>query len=369
LCGKAARVVEDYGYAEVNLNIDCPSERVSIKREFGAILMKKVDAAYTVVEAMAQATQSIPVSVKCRIGVDLLDDVEFVTEFVSRLRPVCRHFILHARKCVLNGLLNARQNRSVPPLNFPRVYEICRRFPDCTFWINGGIRTLDHARAICFGDDEELRLEHHCVPCDICQYPNASCTAPPVTVPPNLKGCMMGRAATDNPAMFADADRFFYGLESNPCRNRRQVLEQYCTYLEGLYPRRCCDDDPRITYKLPVPEVERMTEYCPLCRDTYLINWEQREPTELESEIPNDDPAKPKVASRIIGRSLKPIRGMFYGLPKSKRFIQTLDKLVQDMAIRNCGPGFLIRKASQVMPNELLDQEFARTEDGSQKYN
>ncbi len=142
LCGNATRVVElVYGYDEVNLNIDCPSDRVSGEREFGAALMKKVETAYSVLESMKNNKTNKPVSIKCRIGVDDFDDLEFIVGFIERLQPVCQRFYLHARKCVLNGLFSARQNRSVPPINYPRVYALCRRFPDVDIWINGGIRS------------------------------------------------------------------------------------------------------------------------------------------------------------------------------------------------------------------------------------
>jgi tRNA-dihydrouridine synthase A len=146
LCGNATQVVEViYGYDEVNLNIDCPSDRVSGEREFGASLMKKVEIAYAVLESMqnnvTSGTKKTPVSIKCRIGVDDWDNFDFISSFIERLMPVCTRFYLHARKCVLNGLYSARQNRSVPPINYPRVYALCRKFPDVDIWINGGIRS------------------------------------------------------------------------------------------------------------------------------------------------------------------------------------------------------------------------------------
>ena len=371
MCGDATRiVVEQYGYHEVNLNIDCPSDRVSLEREFGAILMKKADTAFAVVEAMQkQAPPGIPISVKCRVGVDELDHLEFIADFVERLRPVCKDFYLHARKCVLTGLMTPYQNRNVPPLNFPRVYTICNLFPDCNFWINGGIRTLEHARSICFGyggdkipppDDATC----HQVPCKCCNYPNGSCTAPPSpTVPLNLRGCMLGRAAMENPAIFADADRYFYGLEKNPCRNRREVFEAYCSYLEELYPRRCCDDDPEVTYKLPVPNVRpEPGHYCPICRLIYIP----------DSTSSSSDPAidkldiatssgKSKIAPRIIRRAIIPIRGMMYGLPKCRQFNHRLDVLGCDRG--TCGPGYIIRQAlKDTISDESLDEEFLASE-------
>ena len=206
------------------LNIDCPSERVSGKREFGAILMKKAHLAKDIVREMqsnanaARTTDGAQIiSVKCRIGVDDLDDLEYAAEFIRTLQSVCQRFYLHARKCVLDGLMNARQNRSVPPLNYPRVYELCRMFPDCNFWINGGIKTLEEAKLIGHGkrnsidDYNNSNNEHqqynqtcHNVPCDLCNIPNGSCIEPPTIAPNNLRGCMMGRAAIENPCLFHD---------------------------------------------------------------------------------------------------------------------------------------------------------------------
>lgn len=234
LCGEATSIVmERCGYDEINLNIDCPSERVSGKREFGACLMKKAELAKQIIaEMQANAPLSESrVSVKCRIGVDEWDDLEFAADFIRTLQPVCSRFYLHARKCVLGGLMNARQNRSVPPLNYPRVYALCDMFPDCQFWINGGIRTLEEAKLIAHGwnfgcgsissDNNENGAQYqkeeqnsnHQVPCAICNLPYGSCTQPPVIAPFNLKGCMMGRAAMDDPCLFNNADKYFFDEE------------------------------------------------------------------------------------------------------------------------------------------------------------
>ena len=207
---------------------------------------------------------------------------------------------------------------------------------------------------------------------------------------------MMGRAALDNPAQFADSDRYFFGLTSNPCRNRRQVFERYCLYLENLYPRRCCDDDPRKTFRLPVPKImEYASEYCSLCREMYQPESKATAPCDdanvtcssnngnnnnkVDTDVAgsarsstshNNKTQQPpiKIAGRIIGRAHKPIRNMFVGCPQiatprgsfsaHKMFLRTLDKVGQDPRLRNCGPGFLLRKALQSMPDDLLDQDF-----------
>ena len=398
-CGEATSIVlERYGYDEVNLNIDCPSERVSGKREFGACLMKKAELAKQIVaEMQANAPSSASkVSVKCRIGVDEWDDLEFAAEFIRALQPVCQRFYLHARKCVLGGLMNARQNRSVPPLNYPRVYALCDMFPDCLFWINGGIRTLEEAKLIAYGwkggcssinnneyenggryQEEEEEHPCHQVPCALCNLPFGSCTQPPVIAPFNLKGCMMGRAAMDDPCLFYNADRYYFGETSNPCTTRREVLEKYCIYLEQTYPRRCCDSDERITFEYPAPNVTHERDYCKICSEIYgaqqpilpnpypggvdendAVNCESKEKKD-EKVAENHQKKKktrPKMSSRIIARSLKPVQGIFAGIPDTREFRRRCDSLGQNDAMRNCGPGFLLRMAMRSVKDDILDR-------------
>jgi tRNA-dihydrouridine synthase len=188
--------------------------------------------------------------------------------------------------------------------------------------------------------------------------------APPYEAAPlNLRGCMMGRAAIDNPAIFWDADRYFYGLDRNPCQNRRQVLEQYASYLEVLYPKRCCDVDEEMTHQLPVPKINQLYPYCPTCRDKYRTEDEKQEETEEIVITGMKQKKKAKIHTRIIGRSFKPIRGLFHALPGSKVFLHSLDKLGRDATIRNCGPGYILRRVMEEIPSELLDQNFIFSED------
>mmetsp|Transcript_25538 Transcript_25538/g.43599 ORF Transcript_25538/g.43599 Transcript_25538/m.43599 type:complete len:533 (+) Transcript_25538:139-1737(+) len=402
LCGGATSVVlEKYGYDECNLNIDCPSERVSGKREFGAVLMKKAELAKEIVKEM-QNKANIPangtssnnnkVSIKCRIGVDDLDDLEFAAQFIETLQPVCKRFYLHARKCVLNGLMNARQNRSVPPLNYPRVYDLCRMFPDCDFWINGGIKKLEDARHIAYGtrvtafsEDEENDAKKcdaqnlHQVPCQLCSIPNGSCIEPPTVAPSNLRGVMMGRAAIDDPCLFHDVDRYFFNEDTNPCKNRREVLERYCEYLERIYPRRCCDEDPRNSFEHPLPEVVMLRDYCEQCVDVYGPDLDRSDilacshwsglsknnyseqslgATTKDKKTKDKHKVKPKIASKIIARSLKPVQGIFNGVPNSRSFRRCCDELGQNVTVRNCGPAYILRKAMQSVPLNVLDLEF-----------
>jgi len=474
-CCDAARIVQEYGYDEVNLNIDCPSNRVSCKdgggcgfgqgatrirmrtkgdddagsngggnKEendeeqeeeedtlacvdaadsggFGAVLMYDVQAALWAVQGMKLGVKNtIPISVKTRVGIEvsvqesvventsktvILDTLEHLVDFVGKLRDCgCKRFVIHARKCVVGGLLTPAQNRIVPPLNYPRVYELCQYFPDCEFILNGGIPGLAKAKEICFGtediaaddtngssarnDDhdvlsllhEELSVEEkpsmdavggrtndlHSVPCSYCNASNGSCTISPMIPPDNLVGCMLGRACRENPAMFWDVDRYFYGEESNPCGNRREVLEKYCQYLELTYPRRCCDNDERKTSRLPAPRVEMFTSGgCSICKEFY--GEEGRSDKNISCHMPrmNKDThcAKEKITSRAIGRCLKPVRGLFYGLRGGKRFRLECDRLNRNTRVRNCGPGYILRKVMSEIPEELLDAPFVKTDD------
>ena len=365
LCGRGTKIIEEYGYDEVNLNVDCPSNRVSGVREFGAVLMKKVDTTLAVVESMKENARG-PISIKCRVGIDDFDDLDYVAEFIRRLQPVCKRFYLHARIAILGGL-TPEQNRKVPPLNYPRVYTLCELFPDCDFWINGGISGLKAAKSICYGSEACGILipshSEHVVPCRLCGFSNGSCIAPPAISPSNLRGCMLGRAAMDNPSMFWDVDRYFYDLESNPCRNRREVLDKYCEYLERMYPRRCCDRDSRVTVNISAMGVIMDAPFCAMCRDMCCAPDSDESKPCLEIAAKPADKSEVKISSRVIDRSLKPILGIFFGLPKSKTFRRTCDKLSRDLAVRNCGPAFILREAMKSVPVEILDQDLVKTED------
>lgn len=253
----AARTVVRYGYDEINLNMDCPSDRVAGRRQFGAVLMKQPDVAANAVRALHEASCEYhqqqmqqqqqqqqqyagdddagserpitKISVKTRIGVDDMDSLDESIRLIRRLRDDggCRTFHMHARKAILGGKLNPAQNRSVPPLNYQHVYDLCRTFSDCEFYLNGGIRTLRAAKELCYGrlrpgmddhnndDVKGNEGQHHgVIPCTICNFPNGSCIAPPPSatkVPSNLCGVLLGRVALDNPCMLWDVDRYFYG--------------------------------------------------------------------------------------------------------------------------------------------------------------
>ncbi|PVF12273.1 tRNA dihydrouridine(20/20a) synthase DusA, partial [Yersinia pestis] len=132
-----AKLAEQRGYNEINLNVGCPSDRVQNGR-FGACLMGEADLVADCIKAMRDAV-AIPVTVKTRIGIDQLDSYEFLCEFVQTVaeRGECEIFTIHARKAWLSGL-SPKENREVPPLDYERVYQLKRDFPALTIAINGG---------------------------------------------------------------------------------------------------------------------------------------------------------------------------------------------------------------------------------------
>ena len=172
---EAAKIGADFGYAEINLNVGCPSDRVQSGR-FGACLMQEPELVAECVAAMRDAI-SIPVSVKCRIGVDEQDPEKALREVIGLCaRAGVRTFAVHARKAWLEGL-SPKENREVPPLDYDLVYRVRREHPKLSIVLNGGINTLDEAQA---------HLAH-------------------------VDGVMLGRAAYHSPAMLAAVDERFFG--------------------------------------------------------------------------------------------------------------------------------------------------------------
>ncbi len=185
---ESARIAEDLGYDEVNLNVGCPSDRVQSGR-FGACLMARPEQVAAGVSAM-RAAVSIPVTVKHRIGIDDIDSYEHMLRFVDVVREAgSDRFIVHARKAFLQGL-NPKQNRTVPPLRHEDVRRLKVERPELIVETNGGIRTLDEAAK---------HLEH-------------------------IDGVMIGRAAYEDPYIFAEADSRFFG-ETTAAPSRRAVVE------------------------------------------------------------------------------------------------------------------------------------------------
>ena len=175
LLADAARQAADAGYDEINLNVGCPSPRVS-KGRFGACLMQEPELVRDCVAAM-HAAVSLPITIKCRLGVDDADSDDLLDRFIEITRAGgCDVYYIHARKALLKGLSPA-QNRSVPPLQYGRAYRLRERFPDLCFIINGGIET-----------DEQVR-EH-------------------LT---RQDGVMVGRAAYHNPLRLAGMHALIFG--------------------------------------------------------------------------------------------------------------------------------------------------------------
>jgi tRNA-dihydrouridine synthase A len=193
--GEAAAIGEAYGYDEINLNVGCPSDRVQEGR-FGACLMAEPDLVARCVAAM-QARVSVPVTVKCRIGIDAQDSEADLERFVSTVAAAgCRTFMVHARKAWLDGL-SPKENREIPPLDYGRVYRLKAAHSELEIVINGGITSLDAAEA-------------HLGKVD---------------------GAALGRAAYQNPYLLADADRRLFGEAGDP-PSRRMVIEALIPYTE-----------------------------------------------------------------------------------------------------------------------------------------
>ncbi len=192
---RAARVAEQLGYDEIDLNVGCPSDRVQQGR-FGACLMAEPDRVARAVEAM-RAAVALPVTVKHRIGIDDLDRYEDLERFVRRVAAAgCDRFVIHARKAWLTGL-SPKQNRTVPPLRYSDVHRLKAALPGLVIEINGGFTSLAQVR-------EQLQ---------------------------RVDGVMIGRAAYDDPFMLATADREVFG-ENAPAPTRRGVVEAMLPYIE-----------------------------------------------------------------------------------------------------------------------------------------
>ncbi len=370
----AAAVAQQCGYDRIDLNAECPSDRVS-GRCFGAVLMQEQDVAASVVRSMVE-TARIPFSVKTRIGCDESDSLDESICFIQRLVDAgCTRFVIHARKVYTKGLSPA-QNRTVPPLNYPHAYKLMEHFPQCDFILNGGIRSIEHARKVAFGETDASPDAEHVVPCHLCKLPHDSCTAP-LKNPP-MKGVMVGRLARDHPAALATIDTDFYGEPSNPCKNRRDLLNRYIQFLERVYPRRCCDDDASITLGM-VNEMSHVIvhnrEFCDVCGagndcrveemkpDTKAATAHQQSPrtSGKRSKRHKRNNGDTKIVSRVIDQSLQPSLGILYGVSGNGPFRRELHRLSRDSTVRNCGPGFILKKAMQCVPPEIWDQPFCTT--------
>jgi tRNA-dihydrouridine synthase A len=192
---RCARLGEQWGYDEINLNCGCPSERVQ-RGSFGACLMAEPQLVADCVKAMVDAV-AVPVTVKHRIGIDKVESYEFVRDFVGQVAEAgCRVFIVHARNAWLKGL-SPKENREIPPLRYELVQHLKREFPQLVISVNGGLRS-----------DAEVAAQLR-----------------------ELDGAMIGREAYHQPWWLAGWDAAYYGEAASTLR-REQVEEQMVAYME-----------------------------------------------------------------------------------------------------------------------------------------
>ena len=161
---QCAHIAKQWGDDEVNINVGCPSGRV-LSGSFGACLMKEPDLVASCVESMIDASD-IPVSVKSRIGIDDMESYNRLSDFVARIhKKGCQHFIIHARKAWLQGL-SPKENRTIPPLKYPWVYQLKRDFPQLKITLNGGVtecnevvKHLDHVDGVMRSEEHTSELQ------------------------------------------------------------------------------------------------------------------------------------------------------------------------------------------------------------------
>ena len=197
---RAARIAERWGYDEVNLNVGCPSPRVT-NGHFGACLMAEPALVEECVAAMVDAV-SVSVTVKCRIGIDEMDIEGPLNSFISRIAQVgCKTVIIHARKAWLKGL-SPEENRTLPPLDYERVYRLKDEFPELNIVINGGIKDITEV---------EAHLQH-------------------------VDGVMIGRAAYETPYVLADVDHRLFGHDY-AISSQIEIAQQYANYCQAEVDR------------------------------------------------------------------------------------------------------------------------------------
>jgi tRNA-dihydrouridine synthase A len=195
----SAKLGQDWGYDEINMNVGCPSDRVQ-RGTFGACLMAEPGLVAENVQAMIGAVD-IPVTVKCRIGIDDQDSEAALTDFVGQVSEIggCERFIVHARKAWLQGL-SPKENRDIPPLDYERVKRLKQQFPDLHIGINGGVKDLDTALDL---------------------------------LSAGLDSVMVGRAAYQDPWMLSQVDaRLFGATDQAPQQTRHEVIEAFLPYVD-----------------------------------------------------------------------------------------------------------------------------------------
>ena len=195
LLAEATKIAVDFGYDEVNLNVGCPSSKVK-SGNFGAALMKKIDLVRSCVEAMKNSAGKIPVTVKSRIGVDNQNPEEVLPEFITKVaNSGCNVFIIHARKALLGGL-SPKDNRKVPPLQYPLVYQMQNKFPELDIILNGGLTAMENIKSC---------LEK------------------------SVSGVMIGREAYENPSILLRVDREIFDQKEKG-RNMRDAIWNMIEY-------------------------------------------------------------------------------------------------------------------------------------------
>ena len=191
---EVAKLAEQFGYDEININLGCPSKKVQ-KNSFGACLMKEPDLVADCINNMVNSCK-IPVTAKTRIGVDEIEDFEYLNNFINKIKQSgCKTVILHARKALLKGL-TPKQNLNIPKLNYKMVYEIKKANPELEIIINGGVSQTEEIKK---------HLEH----CD---------------------GVMIGRAIYQNPYFLTDIEKEIFNTNEVP--SREQIAKQIISYLE-----------------------------------------------------------------------------------------------------------------------------------------
>ena len=191
---EVAKIAEDMGYDEININLGCPSKKVQ-KNMFGACLMKEPDLVAECINSMVNACK-IPVTAKTRIGFDDTEDFDYLSNFILKMKGVgCNTFILHARKAILSGM-SPKQNLNIPKLNYGMVYKVKKENPNLEIIINGGISKIDE-------------IKNHLKQCD---------------------GVMIGRSIYQNPYSLVEIEKEIFGSKNVP--TREEVAEKLLEYLE-----------------------------------------------------------------------------------------------------------------------------------------
>ena len=194
ILAEAAKIGEDFGYDEINLNLGCPSKKVQ-KNKFGACLMKEPNLVAECVNEMKNAT-ILPITIKTRIGIDNIEDYEYLKKFITIIKNAgVKTFVIHARRAILNKL-TPKQNLNIPPLNYNFVYKIKKDFPNDNIILNGGVDSINKIQA-------HLK---------------------------NVDGVMIGRAAYHSPYFLAEVEKEIFNNHNIP--SRIEVMERMIPYIK-----------------------------------------------------------------------------------------------------------------------------------------